>query len=133
MYNRNQPPPDTPNTLNLDSLDQGTLLALRAQLDSLLPDMNLNNMNLEQEIVRQYKTAQALEAATLASNEEANKKAQVLNSANAALQACVKMQSDLYTAERFKNIESRLIKALEVIPDEHIREFLDWYALGEIK
>lgn len=128
MYDRSALPQE--NTQEIAKFNVHELLMLRSEIDLLLPAMNLANMNLEEEIVRQYRSAQALQTVTLQSSDEANKKAQVLNSCSAALQACVKMQSDLYTAERFKKIESRLIKALEVIPDEHVKEFLDWYGSG---
>ena len=68
-------------TTMLSTLDLGELLALRSQIDARLPMTQLSEMNLEEELVRQYLTVQAVQTACLADSETpANQKAQVANS-----------------------------------------------------
>lgn len=111
------------------------LLALRAEIDAALPPARLSSMNLEEELVLQFKTAKALQTITLAeSATEANKKAQVVNTTAATLQALVKMQADFYTAERFKRIELLLIETLRTLPQEAAADFFERYEreLGKV-
>ena len=114
-------------TLSLDMLTQGELLTLRADIDSRLDATALQDMDLEKELVLQYQTAKALQLLVLDSHEEANKKAQVMNTCANTLQSLVKMQAELHTAERLKAIEARLIRALDRVPQEHLEEFFGWY------
>lgn len=108
-------------------LEPDELLLLREHIDAKLPVKELKHMNLEQELVIQYQVAKALQTTTLNSNEESNRKAQTVSTCAATLQNIVKLQTELHTAERFKEIESRLIRSLEKIPEEYLHEFFDWY------
>jgi hypothetical protein len=109
-------------------MDVRDLLDMRSRIDQALPALALRDMNLEQELVIQYLTAKELQTMVLSSGEEANKKAQTLNAVGAALQALIKMQSEYHTAERLKEIETRLVRCLEKLPKEQAQEFLAWYA-----
>jgi predicted nucleic acid-binding protein len=117
----------TPGTNPLNGMEIKDLLDLRSRIDRALPALALKDMNLEEELVIQFLTAKELQTAVLSSNEEANKKAQTLNAVSAALQALIKMQTDFHTAERLKNIESKLIRALDKVPKHHLEEFFVWY------
>lgn len=108
-------------------MDLRELLTLRAMIDARLPARALKDMNLEEELVVQYMTAKALQTSVLNGNEEANKKAQTLNACATALQQLIKMQAEYHTAERLKNIETKLIRALERLPREPLVEFFAWY------
>lgn len=112
-------------TIETATLQQ--LLDLRAEIDTRLPATALKNLNLEEELVIQFQVVKQLQTTTLASNEESNKKAQVANTCAGVLQQLIRMQTEFHTAERLKNIESRLIKSLEVVPDKYLKEFFDWY------
>lgn len=111
----------------LESLTQLQLFTLREHINSLLPPGSLRDLNLEEELVLQFRMARAFQAMVLDSEDEPQKKAAVMNSCAATIQALVKMQSEFYTAERLKEIESKLIKALERVPAETLRDFFDWY------
>lgn len=105
------------------------LLLLRSKIDQLLPPMELSKMNLEQELVRQYQTVLALQSDTIAEERtDAAKKAAVVNATAASLQHLVKLQTDLFTAERFKAIESLLIKHLKLLPKETVEAFMKQYS-----
>lgn len=125
---------DVTNTQNepeaafsLNQLSELDLLLLREQINTLLPPKYLKDINLEEELVAQFRITRALQTDSLATAEEPQKKATVLNACAATLQALVKMQADLYTAERLKEIEGRLIKALEKVPSQYLVEFFEFY------
>lgn len=116
----------------LDELTELDLFTLRSQIDQRLPSPKFKDINLEEELVRQYQTAKALQLSVMDSHEEAQKKASVLNACAATLQNLTRMQSEFYKAERFKEIESRLIQALKLVPREHLLEFFAWYESAEM-
>ena len=123
---------ETPGVVPIDEMDLQDLLELRAKIDAHLPATSLKDMNLEEELVIQFQTAKALQTSVINGNEEANKKSQTLNACAAALQNLIKMQAEYHTAERLKNIETRLIKALDKVPREYLVDFFEWYEKGEI-
>jgi hypothetical protein len=112
---------------NLDNMPQLDLFQLRDMVDQLLPAPKLHAMNLEEELVMQYKLTRAVLTEVMAGDEDPNKKATIINSCNASLQNLVKMQSDYYTSERFKSMESHLIRAIQTLPTEAIRTFFEYY------
>lgn len=103
------------------------LYALRARIDARLPPTDINELDLEEEVVRQFMQVRDLQAQVLNGNEEANKKAAVINACTNALQALAKLQVELHTAERFKKIENLLIKHLKLLPVEVAESFMDQY------
>lgn len=129
MFDDEYPIP-TPGRLQFDQLDIANLLELRAKIDAALPALALKDMNLEEELVIQFLTAKTLQTTVVSSDEEANKKAQTVNTCASALQALIKMQTEFHTAERLKAIEARLIKALDKVPKKYLEEFFEWYESG---
>lgn len=125
--------PKERTNVELDLLDVDELLRLRGEIDKRLPAVKLNDMNLEEELVRQYLKVITLQDDVMADDDVlANQKAQVAGQVASTLQQLVKMQSEFHTAERLKAIESRLIRALDKVPAEHLEEFFKWYETGEI-
>lgn len=109
-------------------LTTSELLNLRSRIDEALPPMKLGELNLEEELVRQFQTVRALQTETLEDKYvEANKKATVASACAATLGQIVKLQTDLYTAERFKAIEGLLIRTIRKLPLEVVEEFLNEY------
>lgn len=84
----------------------------------------LAELNLEDELLEQYYTAQDL--LENSKNEPLNQKAQTLNAITSILQAIIKAQQDLYNIERLKTLENTLIKVLQEFP-EIKHKFLDAY------
>ena len=125
-------PTKKPTPTTLSELSEGELLQLREEIYALLPVKHLNDLDLTQEVVLQYRAALSLQNSVLEGGEESNKKAQVLNTCSSALQSLVKMQAEFHTPERLKNIESRLMKALVKVPKEYLIEFFAYYESGEI-
>lgn len=59
----------------------------------------------------------------------ANQLAQVSNSTAAVLQQLVKLQETVYSTERLKRIEQKLIETLNTLPPEVQEAFLEAYEL----
>lgn len=120
---------DTPEIFaELDNLSVEDLLNLRSEIETRLPSTKLKDMDLEKELVLQYhKMVQVQARVAEDARTPANQLAQVGNSVAATLQQLVTMQTKHHTSERLKEIEARLIKALNKVPAEYLREFFDWY------
>ena len=113
---------------DIDEMDVDELLALKDQIEGRLPNRSLKAMNLEEELVEQYMKVKALQNRVL--NDEgipANQLAQCAGQVASTLQALVRMQTEWYNAERFKDIESHLIKTLNKLPAEMVEDFFTWY------
>lgn len=130
---------ETPETGDVErllvGLSEAHLLELRARIDLRLPPVNLVDVNLEQETLRQFQQIRAL-FSTLATSGEvpANQKAQLANSCAAILKQLSDMQAQIYTTERFKRIEQALIRAIRPLPREAQDTFFEDYAriTGEV-
>ncbi|UCV26781.1 hypothetical protein [Ferribacterium limneticum] len=93
-----------------------------------LPAHALSDIDLTQELVLQFTRVKELQIATLASSRvPANQKAQVANSVASILGQLTKLQTELHTAERFKAMETHLIRAMKKLPLEEAEEFLREY------
>lgn len=104
------------------------LLDLRRAIDKALPSTSLQQMNLEEELVLQYHQVMELQTKTMSSEEiPANQQAQVANAVAGILQQLVRMQSEFHTAERFKAMESLMLKYIKKLPIEVAEAFLDEY------
>lgn len=57
----------------------------------------------------------------------ANQVAQVFNTISGILKEIVKMQTDLYSAERVKKLEAAMIQAIKLAPKEAQEEFFKEY------
>jgi hypothetical protein len=111
----------------LDPLEESELLELREAIQSRLPT-TLQEINLENELVLQYKSAKTLLNKVLNDdNVQANQKAQVQNSCAASLKELARLQTDLFTAERLKAIEQMLIRAIRTLPQETQVQFFNEY------
>lgn len=104
--------------IDLSSLSMMGLLSLRNRIQGMLPATQLKDMDLSQELVLQVAALQELQRLTMGDkNTPANQQAQVANSLSAALVNLVKLQSEVYTTERFKRIERAVINFLNGLPD----------------
>lgn len=96
----------------LNKMSVAELMDLRNDIDALLPATALNNINLEVEVMLQYQIAKELVSKTIAGGgAEPQQKAQVLNACTRILGDIVKMQTELFDAERIKMIENSLERA----------------------
>lgn len=115
--------------IDLDALTQIQLLTLRALVDQRLPTTKLQDVDMSEELVLQMLAIKALQANVSEDKSvPANQRAQVANSLSAALVNLVKLQSDVYTSERFKRMEQFLIEFLNSFEDMARRkELFDRY------
>jgi ABC-type antimicrobial peptide transport system ATPase subunit len=88
----------------------------------------LKELNLDTELLQNYQDAKNyLEQIRYDETIPPNQVAQVMNTINAILKEIVKMQTDLYDAERLKKIESATIKAIKLAPKESQEAFFEEY------
>ena len=103
----------------IDGLSVAELRALRREIEQRLPKDEIGELDLEQELVGQYREVKALMTLVIDDMDTpANQKAQVANSVVSTLAQLVKMQEDLRREETFKLMESCLVEALKALPDE---------------
>lgn len=128
--------PEIPRSrgFDLDDMTTEDLIRLHASIEAKLPPAELGSMNLERELVMQYRRILALQEDVLMDDDvPANQRAQVSNAVAATLQQLVKMQSEFHTAERFKAIENLMITYMKKLPLEVAEEFLNEYERLEEK
>ena len=112
----------------LAEMSQSELRRLRSEIDRLLPEANINGMNLETELVEQYNLVKDLQASSLHDDEiPLNQRSQLAGQVASTLQQLVKMQVDLKRDERLKKIESVFLEAIENLPEEAKDMFFDEY------
>lgn len=87
----------------------------------------LADLDLEQEILENYNSAKTFLENLDQSQTQVNQVAQVYNSISAILRDLVKMQTDLYNAERVKILENTLFRAIQTLPQTTQNQFLDEY------
>lgn len=121
---------DADPQVNLDQLTLQQLLSLRNEVEKRLPVKNLREINLARELVLQLQSNQELQNRCMQDTEiPANQLAQVSNSTAAVLQQLIKLQETVYSTERLKKIEQKLIETLNTLPSEVQVAFLETYEL----
>lgn len=88
----------------------------------------LKELNLDSELLTNYQSAKEyLEQIRYDESTQPNQVAQVMNTINAILKEIVKMQTELYDAERVKKIEAAVISVMKRQPKEVQDRFFDEY------
>lgn len=120
--------------IDLDTLDEAGLLALRADIDSRLPIKSLDDVNLVEESLRQLQMAKALQAKANEkdSGTPMNQRAQVQNSISNIITTLAKVQMELHTSERIKRIQSAVVKVVKQLPKASQDRFFELLE-GELK
>lgn len=96
--------------------------------DYMVEHGSLKSLNLDGELYNAY--AKAKNYLAIVQSDEgipANQVAQVFNTISAILKEIVKMQTDLYNAERVKKLEAAMIQAIKLAPPESQQVFLEQY------
>src|SRR5690606_13123755 len=115
---------EPPKVLDIETMSQDDLLALRAKIDARLKGINLEDLDLPKELMIQYATAKKLQEETLNGNDApANQKAQVTNTCVNLLNAITKTQTEVYNSQRAKEMEQILTKVLKTLPEEQQNAF----------
>jgi 3-oxoacyl-(acyl-carrier-protein) synthase len=115
---------------NWDALPLDQLLKYHAEIEQRLPPTALKDLNMERELLLQFHTVRALQTDTLGDDETAaNQKAQVANTVASCLNKIVDMQNAVYNSERFKKVEQAIIRALDTLPEDAARLWLEQYMI----
>lgn len=95
------------------------------------PLTELKQLNLDNELLQNYQSAKEyLEHIRFDESTQPNQVAQVMNTINSILKEIVKMQTELYDAERVKKIESAIIATMKNQPEDVQRQFFEEYELA---
>ena len=122
--------PATPfeRAFSLLDMEPSQLITLRHEIDKILGIGSLGDLNVESEIMVQLATAKALQVETLTEKDTpANQKAQTINAVGAILRDLVRMQTELYNAERIKEVEAAVIDCMRLAPDDVKDKFFERY------
>ena len=116
----------------LDSMAPEQLIEVYEEVRKRLPPIQIAKMNVEEELLLQFHTVRKLQTEIIGEDGVApNQKAQVANTVGNCLERIAKMQDEIYDSERFKRVESLLIRMLRKVPKEVAEEFLkDYEAAG---
>lgn len=112
----------------VNDMPEEEFMKLAAAVDKRRPTRSMADLDLEHELIAQYDLVRTLQSDVITDDDvPVNQRAQVANAVASTLQQIVKMQSDFYTAERFKAIEALVIKAIRTLPKEVAEQFLEEY------
>lgn len=116
----------------LDEMEPEQLIEVYEEVRRRLPPIHIAKMNVEEELLLQFHTVRKLQTEIIGEDGVApNQKAQVANTVGNCLERIAKMQDEVYDSERFKRIESLLIRMLRKLPKEVAEEFMkDYEAAG---
>lgn len=85
-------------------------------------------MDLEQELLLQYQVIRKLQNDVMDDRDvPANQRAQVANAVAASLNKLVDLQNEVYSSERFKKVETILIRHARRMPEDLAKGFLEDY------
>lgn len=125
--------------VTLSNMSYEEMVALKDLLDAQEMEENrmhsLGDINLEHELMSQYAKVKKLQTDVLIDDSvPANQRAQVANAVASTLQQLIKMQTEFYTAERFRSIENLMIAYMKKLPLADAQRFLDEYEkIGETR
>lgn len=123
-----QRPPTKADLVPLDEFTTQELMVLRDRLEQRLPSSEMDDMDLSKELVVQYHRIKALQTEAMNDKyEQLQKKSSVANACLSSLNALVRMQVELHTAERFKAIEALMVKYVKMLPKHVAEQFLSAY------
>ena len=113
---------------DLDAMSVDELRELRDEIDRRLPEDSLDSLNLEKELVGQYrKTKDLMDSVLHDDDTPANQRAACANSVVATLGQLVKLQEDLKREETLKLMETVLLDTIGVMGDDVKNAFLREY------
>ena len=113
---------------DLDAMSVDELRELRDEIDRRLPEDSLDSLNLEKELVGQYRLVQRLQADVITNDDFApNQRSQVAGQVASTLQQLVKLQEDLKREQTLKLMESVLVDMIKSMPEDFKTNFFTEY------
>jgi len=114
----------------LSHMSVAELLDLKQKIDGYLPAGGLKDINLERELLQQFAVLKELQASVIQDGETpANQKAQVAGQLAAILRQIVDLQIKLSREEEFKMMETCLVEAVSLLPEDGRKVFFEEYAV----
>ena len=118
--------PRSPLNWKIYSVEE--LIKFRDEITNHLPPLSLKDIDMEQELLLQFRALRALQNDVISDEETpVNQKAQIGNSVSSVLAKMGEMQQTLYDSERLKRIEKILVSVLDTLPQETKEAFLAAY------
>lgn len=116
------------------SMSEEDLRVLQDTLDELLPNQTVKELNLEDELMQQYKkTKRLMDEIANDLDIPPNQKSQVANSVVTTLTQLRNLQEDLRVQEGLKLTESVLMDMLQTMPEDFKAEFFEEYEARAMK
>ena len=113
---------------DLDSMSVDELRELRDEIDRRLPEDSLDSLNLEKELVGQYRRVKRLQDDVIMDDEiPPNQRSQVAGQVASTLKQLVDMQVDLKQGEQMKRMESAFLDAIEDVDEDVKAKFFANY------
>lgn len=113
---------------DLDTMSVEELRELRDEIDRRLPEDSLDSLNLEKELVGQYRLVQRLQSDVITNDDFApNQRSQVAGQVASTLQQLVKLQEDLKREQTLKLMESVLVDMIKSMPEDFKTNFFAEY------
>ncbi len=113
---------------DLDTMSVDELRELRDEIDRRLPEDSLDSLNLEKELVGQYRLVQRLQSDVITNDDFApNQRSQVAGQVASTLQQLVKLQEDLKREQTLKLMEAVLVDMIKSMPEDFKTNFFSEY------
>ena len=113
---------------DLDAMSVDELRELRDEIERRLPEDSLDSLNLEKELVGQYRLVQRLQSDVITNDDFApNQRSQVAGQVASTLQQLVKLQEDLKREQTLKLMESVLVDMIKSMPEDFKTNFFAEY------
>ena len=113
---------------DLDTMTHDELRELRDEIDRRLPEDSLDSLNLEKELVGQYRRVKRLQDDVIMDDEiPPNQRSQVAGQVASTLKQLVDMQVDLKQGEQMKRMESAFLDAIEDVDEDVKAKFFANY------
>ena len=114
--------------LDLDTMSVEELRELRDEIDRRLPEDSLDSLNLEKELVGQYRRVKRLQDDVIMDDEiPPNQRSQVAGQVASTLKQLVDMQVDLKQGEQMKRMEAAFLDAIEDVDEDVKAKFFANY------
>ena len=113
---------------DLDTMSVEELRELRDEIDRRLPEDSLDSLNLEKELVGQYRRVKRLQDDVIMDDEiPPNQRSQVAGQVASTLKQLVDMQVDLKQGEQMKRMEAAFLDAIEDVDEDVKAKFFANY------
>ena len=114
--------------LDLDAMTHDELRELRDEIEKRLPEDSLDSLNLEKELVGQYRLVKQLQNDVITDDDVApNQRSQVAGQVASTLQQLVKLQEDLKREQMLKLMEAVLVDMIKSMPEDFKTNFFSEY------